>query len=176
MEKQIKQTRISLELGDITKCRVDAIVNAANPSLMGGAGVDGAIHKAGGPAILKECKRIVAHIGRLTPGHAVITNGGRLPARHVIHTVGPVWHGGVQREELILSSAYRESLVLADKMALKTIAFPSISTGAYGYPLDQAAEIAMRTVKEYIAGDSFLEQIIFILFSQEILEAYQKKL
>ena len=130
---RVNQTTVGLVLGDITTQATDAIVNAANSSLTGGGGVDGAIHRAGGPAILKECKQIIDHQDRLPTGRAVITTGGRLKAKFVIHTVGPVWNGGGAHEAELLASAYRESLVLATENNLTSIAFPSISTGAYGY-------------------------------------------
>jgi len=163
---------------DITKLSVDAVVNAANPALRGGDGVDGAIHRAGGHAIQEESQRIIAKIGRLAPGRAVATTAGRLPAKYVIHTVGPIWRGGQGRESEILASAYRESLILADKLALKRVAFPSLSTGAYGYPLEPAAEIAMHEVKAYLLGhpDTLLEEIVFALFSPDVFEAYQRAL
>jgi O-acetyl-ADP-ribose deacetylase (regulator of RNase III) len=172
-EKIIGKTRLRLEFGDLTKSRVAAVVNAANPSLMGGGGVDGAIHRAGGPAIIKECRSIVAHIGRLEPGRAVITTGGRLLAKYVIHTVGPIWRGGNQREAQILAMAYRESLKLADHMALDSVAFPSSSTGAYGYPLEQAAEIALRTVKAYLEGGTELQAVVFVLITRETFDVYR---
>jgi O-acetyl-ADP-ribose deacetylase (regulator of RNase III) len=176
LEKIIGKTHLKLEFGDLTKSRAQAVVNAANPSLLGGSGVDGAIHREGGPSILKECRVIVSQIGRLAPGRAVITRGGRLAAKYVIHTVGPIWRGGGKREAEILASAYRESLVLADKMALSSVAFPSISTGAYGYPLAAAAELALQTVKKYLEGESALESVIFMLFSSEAMAAYQAAL
>jgi len=176
MEKLIGHTRVSLELNDIVKLRVDAIVNAANPSLMGGGGVDGAIHAAGGHAIIQECRHIIAKIVRLAPGKAVITNGGRLPAKYVIHTVGPIWRGGDRQEAEILASAYRESLALADKMSLKSVAFPSISTGAFGYPPAEAAEVALTEVNRFLRGETMLEHVQFALFSQESLEIYQRVL
>jgi O-acetyl-ADP-ribose deacetylase len=175
-EKIIGKTRLRLEFGDLTKNRSAAVVNAANPSLQGGGGVDGAIHRAGGPAILKECRSIVAHIGRLDSGRAVITTGGRLPAKFVIHTVGPIWRGGQQREAEILAMAYRESLKLADHMALESVAFPSLSTGAYGYPLDQAAGVALRAVKAYLEGGTELRTVSFVLLSREAFDAYQAAL
>jgi O-acetyl-ADP-ribose deacetylase len=176
MEKKIGHVRITLEQTDLTKLRVDAIVNAANPALRGGGGVDGAIHRAGGPAILEECLRIIAKIGRLAPGRAVMTTGGRLPAKYVIHTVGPIWRGGQGNEARVLASAYRESLELADKMALKSVGLPSIATGAYGYPLEPAAEIALGETVRFAAQAASVEQIIFALFSAEAFEVYQRVL
>ena len=145
----VNRTKLSLVQGDITRQSTDAIVNAANSSLMGGGGVDGAIHRAGGPAILEECKDIVSRQGQLPTGEAVITSGGNLPARHVIHTVGPIWRGGARREPELLASAYHESLKLAAKNGLSSVSFPSISTGVYGYPVEEAAEIALRTVIDF---------------------------
>jgi len=168
---------IRLELGDITTMSVDAIVNAANSSLMGGGGVDGAIHHAGGPEILADCRRYVAERGRLPAGQAVITTAGRLPARHVIHTVGPVWHGGGAGEAETLASAYRESLRVAEANALETIAFPSISTGAFGYPVALAAEVALQTVGAFLAGEArFVREVTFALFDGYTHAAYAKAL
>ncbi|MCK5218822.1 O-acetyl-ADP-ribose deacetylase [bacterium] len=176
MEAIFGHTKLILELGDLTRHRAGAIVNAANSSLMGGGGVDGAIHRVGGHAILKECKAIISQIGRLAPGKAVITTGGNLPAENVIHTVGPVWHGDPRQAARILASAYRESLMLADKMAIKTIAFPSISTGAYGYPVQAAAETAVAEVKKYLLQETYLERVTFVLFSREDLKTYAEVL
>jgi O-acetyl-ADP-ribose deacetylase (regulator of RNase III) len=149
---------------DITKETTEAIVNAANSSLLGGGGVDGAIHRAGGPSILEECKRIVAKIGRLPAGKAVLTTGGRLPAKYVIHTVGPIYRGGTQHEAETLASCYRESLRLADDHAIHSLAFPSISTGAYGYPIDEAAEIAIKAIAESLPGTTHVQLVRFVLF------------
>jgi O-acetyl-ADP-ribose deacetylase (regulator of RNase III) len=176
-EKTMGHTRLILEVGDITKMHVDAVVNAANPALMGGGGVDGAIHKLGGHSIQKECRSIIAKIGRLGAGKAVITNAGHLPARYVIHTVGPVWNNGRGNEARVLASAYRESLVLADKMALTSIAFPSISTGAYGYPVLEAAGVALTEIQEYLqAGTTGLERVILTLFSRPDYDIYRQQL
>ncbi len=165
---------ITLTQGDITQQNVDAIVNAANSSLMGGGGVDGAIHRAGGPAILEECKKIVARQGRCPTGRAVITTAGNLPAKFVIHTVGPVWSGGPgapgQREDALLADAYRNSLALAAENHVRTIAFPSISTGAYRFPIDRAARIALQTTA---AAQSDFDEIRFVLFSSADLAVYQ---
>src|SRR5207247_4200567 len=139
-----------------TRQAVDAIVNAANSSLLGGGGVDGAIHRAGGPAILEECRRIRARTGPLPAGEAVLTTAGALPCRHVIHTVGPIWSGGGRGESETLARCYRRSLALATEHGLRSVAFPSISTGAYGYPVDQAAAVALSTVRAVLlAGPSF---------------------
>jgi O-acetyl-ADP-ribose deacetylase (regulator of RNase III) len=155
---------------------VDAIVNAANSSLMGGGGVDGAIHRAGGPAILEECRRIVARQGPLPPGEAVITTAGRLPSRHVIHTVGPVWHGGASGEPETLARCYRSSLRVARAHELRSVAFPSISTGAYGYPVAEAARVALHTVQAEIQEPGSLELVRWALFSDADLRAYEEAL
>jgi O-acetyl-ADP-ribose deacetylase (regulator of RNase III) len=164
---------LSIMLGDITRQDTDAIVNAANSSLMGGGGVDGAIHHAGGPAIIEECKRIVARQGRLPTGQAVITTGGNMKTRHVIHTVGPVWHGGGSGESDMLASAYRESLKLAAGNKLKSVSFPSISTGVYSYPVDKAADIALRTVAEFLEGEnSTIGKVVFVLYDHATFHEY----
>jgi len=163
---------IFLEEGNITRQRTDAIVNAANSSLMGGGGVDGAIHRAGGPAILEACKKVVAAQGRLPTGQAVATTGGRLAAGYVIHTVGPIWRGGDHDEPELLASCYRESLRLADKMHLVRIAFPSISTGAYGYPMEDAAEIALRTVMDELNTARHTREARFVLFGADAYQTY----
>ena len=168
--------RIELIHGDITKQKVDAIVNAANSSLMGGGGVDGAIHRAGGPAILAECREIVARQGRCETGHAVITSGGNLPAKYVIHTVGPVWHGGGNPEDQLLANAYFNSLKMALENGIKTIAFPNISTGIYGFPKSRAAQIAIRTVQEFLDENKQINQVYFVCFDQENFELYKKLL
>ena len=157
---------------DITKETTEAIVNAANSSLMGGGGVDGAIHRAGGPSILEECQRIVAKIGRLPAGKAVLTTGGRLPAKYVIHTVGPVYHGGKRDEVATLASCYRESLRLADDHLVKSVAFPSISTGAYGYPVDEAAEVAVRTIIDVLPNCTHVQHVRLVLFDAATCRAY----
>jgi O-acetyl-ADP-ribose deacetylase len=177
MEVKINQATISLVQGDITRQSLDAIVNAANSSLMGGGGVDGAIHRAGGPRILEECKKIVARQGRLPTGKAVITTGGNLPAKYVIHTVGPVWHGGSANEDQLLASAYRESLLLAEKHKLKSLAFPSISTGAYGYPVDMAAKVAVQTVAAFLKNEAFsVREVKFVLFDTTTYATYARAL
>jgi len=178
MEKQvteisINQTKLSIIQGDITKQATDAIVNAANPSLMGGGGVDGAIHRAGGPAILEECRQIVSRQGQLPTGKAVITTGGNLKARFVIHTVGPVWHGGNKGEPELLASAYQESLKVAAENNLSSISFPSISTGAYGYPVAEAAKVAIRTVASFLKEQSTpIKEVVFVLFDSTTFENY----
>jgi O-acetyl-ADP-ribose deacetylase (regulator of RNase III) len=172
-EVLVGKTCLMLVQGDLTQQPVDAIVNAANSSLMGGGGVDGAIHRAGGPAILEECRRIVVERGRLPPGQAVITTGGQLPARFVIHTVGPVWRGGGSGEAETLASAYRASLALALQHGLKTVAFPAISTGAYGYPVEQAAATALRTVHSFLKSGVELEEVRFVLYDEATYAAYE---
>jgi O-acetyl-ADP-ribose deacetylase (regulator of RNase III) len=167
---------IVLKEGDITLQETEAIVNAANSSLMGGGGVDGAIHSAGGPAILEECERISASIGRLEPGHAVITTAGRMAARFVIHTVGPVWRGGKGKEPETLASCYRESLKLALEEGIRTISFPSISTGAYGYPLDDAARVALKAVRDFLEANDGIDEVVFILWGKTAYSAYEKAL
>ena len=161
--------RLIVETGDITKAQVDAIVNAANSSLLGGGGVDGAIHRAGGPAILAECRRIRAGQYRdgLPPGKAVETGAGNLPCRYVIHTVGPVWHGGSRGEPGLLASCYRESLALAERLGLESVAFPAISTGVYGYPRHLAAKAAWEAVCGHIAGSALPSAIHLVFFSAD---------
>jgi O-acetyl-ADP-ribose deacetylase (regulator of RNase III) len=157
---------------DITKETTDAIVNAANSSLLGGGGVDGAIHRAGGPAILRECERIVAEIRYLPEGRAVITTGGRLPARYVIHTVGPIYCGGGGGEARTLASCYRESIRIADDHGIESLAFPSISTGAFGYPVDEAAEVAISAVLAGLSAATQVKVVRFVLFDSRTLRAY----
>jgi len=177
MEVVVKnRSRLSLVRGDITEQTTDAIVNAANSSLMGGGGVDGAIHRAGGPAILEECRQIVSRRGRLPAGKAVITGGGKLKARYVIHTVGPIWRGGHGGEPKLLASAYTESLQLAAAHGVETIAFPSISTGAYGYPAEQAAVIALQAMLDFLRQDGRLKEVIFVLFDSRTCSTYQEAL
>lgn len=172
-EVTINQTRLRLLQGDITRQATDAIVNAANPGLMGGGGVDGAIHRAGGPAILAECKQIVARQGRLPTGKAVITTGGNLKAKYVIHTVGPVWHGGGKGEAGLLASAYRESLKIAAEHKLASVAFPSISTGVYGYPVSEAARVAIGAVIDFLRqGAGSVREVVFVLFDAQTMDAY----
>ncbi|MEM9454650.1 MAG: O-acetyl-ADP-ribose deacetylase [Myxococcota bacterium] len=177
MERQIGSTVLTLVRGDITQQEVDAIVNAANSSLLGGGGVDGAIHRKGGPAILEECKKIRAAQGGCPPGQAVITTAGELPARRVIHTVGPVWNGGGRGEVGILRSAYRRSLELAVGEQLRTVAFPSISTGAYRFPLAKAAAIALQTIDEHCrAHPGAHDEVRMVLFSALDMTIYAEAL
>jgi len=176
MQVIVNRSKLTLIQGDITRQATDAIVNAANSSLMGGGGVDGAIHRAGGPAILEECKEIVARQGRLPTGKAVITTGGDLKAKHVIHTVGPIWHGGDRGEADLLASAYKESLTLAVTSGLNTVSFPSISTGAYGYPVDSAAEVALQTVVKFLEKKTPLQEVVFVLFDNRTCEVYIEEL
>lgn len=177
METRIGTTRLVLGRGDITREATDAIVNAANSALLGGGGVDGAIHRAGGPAILEECQQIRAKQGGCPTGSAVITTGGRLPARYVIHTVGPVWSGRGRDEDALLASAYRSSLRIAAERKLQSVAFPSISTGAYRFPIERAARIALGTVRDFLAGEPHtLEEVRFVLFTDADLWVYEAAL
>lgn len=160
--------RIAVVEGDITRQRVDAIVNAANSSLLGGGGVDGAIHRAAGPELLAECRTL----GGCPTGQAKITAGYRLPARWVIHTVGPIWEGGDRGEDVLLASCYRNSLALAVVHDVRSIAFPAISTGVYRFPLNRATEIAVAEAARFLAGDATVEQVIFVCFSRETYEVY----
>ena len=169
-------SRITLLQGDITKIEVDAIVNAANSSLLGGGGVDGAIHRAGGPAILAECREIVARQGGCETGQAVITSGGNLPAKFVIHTVGPIWRGGNNNETNLLQNAYLNSLRLAVEKGVETIAFPNISTGIYGFPKEKAAEIAVGTVTRFLSENEQIKQVCFVCFDEENLQICQRLL
>jgi O-acetyl-ADP-ribose deacetylase len=164
--------RIELTRGDITKVDVDAIVNAANSSLLGGGGVDGAIHRAGGPAILEECRML----GGCDTGDAKATTAGDLPSRWVIHTVGPVWQGGGQGEDELLGSAHRRSLEVAEELGARTLAFPAISTGVYRFPVDRAAEIAVQTTAQFLDSNVQLERVTFVLFSDDHLRAFEQAL
>jgi O-acetyl-ADP-ribose deacetylase (regulator of RNase III) len=172
MQVSVGKSKLELVQGDITQQDTEAIVNAANSTLMGGGGVDGAIHRAGGPQILKECVKI----GGCPAGQARITSGGRLKAKYVIHTVGPVYHGGTHGEAEILASAYHSSLELASEHGVKTVAFPSISTGAYGYPIDEAAHVALETVLMYLRSHPEIELVRFVLFGSAAYEVYEKAL
>ncbi len=179
MERIIGDAVLRTVLGDITDQDCDAIVNAANQSLLGGGGVDGAIHRRGGPKISEECRRIRAtsHPNGLLPGDAVVTSGGDLVARHVIHTVGPVWKGGGEGESELLSKAYRNSLDIAEAMGFRSLAFPSISTGAYGYPVERACRVAMEAVVDFLLkGNRQVKEIRFVLFSNADLEVYETAL
>ncbi|MGD8546125.1 MAG: O-acetyl-ADP-ribose deacetylase [Candidatus Bathyarchaeota archaeon] len=175
-EFPICRSKIILVHGDITNMDTDAIVNAANSTLMGGGGVDGAIHRKGGAQILEECKKIRAMKwpDGLPTGEAVITSGGNLKARYVIHTVGPVWHGGNKGEPNLLAKAYLHSLRLAVSKGLKTVTFPSISTGAYRYPVKKASKIAIETTKDFLVKEKQLQKVFFVLFTQNDLDIYKK--
>ena len=164
--------RIQAVLGDITRQKVDAIVNAANSTLLGGGGVDGAIHHAAGPELLQECRRL----GGCPTGEARITKGYRLSAKHVIHTVGPIWHGGDDGEEALLRNCYLNSLRLAEQNGVRTIAFPSISTGAYRFPIERAVKIAITTTIKCLEKTKNLEHVIFVCFSKHDLEIYKREL
>jgi O-acetyl-ADP-ribose deacetylase (regulator of RNase III) len=170
------RSRLELVQGDITREMVDAIVNAANSGLLGGGGVDGAIHRAGGAGILEECREIRERQGPLPAGEAVITSGGRLAARHVIHTVGPVWRGGGHAEAETLARCYRSSLQLAAARGLSSVAFPAISTGVYGYPVAEAAAVALRTVRDVLSAGSPVTLVRCVLFSEPDLETYRRAL
>jgi O-acetyl-ADP-ribose deacetylase (regulator of RNase III) len=172
---QVGSATLRLVQGDITVQDVDAIVNAANASLMGGGGVDGAIHRAGGPDILEECKAIVARQGRLPTGQAVLTTAGRMPARHVVHTVGPIWHGGTSNEDELLADAYRNSLILAAASGCRTVAFPSISTGVYSFPIERAARIALGTLIEEMPRHD-LAEVRMVLFGSRDFDVYANAL
>ncbi|MFC2020980.1 O-acetyl-ADP-ribose deacetylase [Chloroflexota bacterium] len=177
MEASINQAKLSIIQGDITRQATDAIVNAANSSLMGGGGVDGAIHRTGGPAILEECKQIVSRQGRLPTGKAVITCGGNLKARFVIHTVGPIWHGGNKGEPELLASAYQESLRMVAESGLSSVSFPSISTGAYAYPIAEAAEVAIKTVTTFLKEQiTSIKEVVFVLFNSVTFASYSSAL
>lgn len=172
MQTKVGNTRLPLTRGDITTQETEAIVNAANSSLLGGGGVDGAIHRAGGAEILEECKRIRAKQDGCPTGEAVITTGGLLKAKYVIHTVGPIWRGGNQGEEKLLANAYRNSLSLAKENGIRSLSFPSISTGAYGYPIQAACRVALCTVRDFLMEHDF-EEVRFVLFSDEDLRSYE---
>ena len=172
MEVAISKSRLALVQGDITEEETDAIVNAANSRLAGGAGVDGAIHRAGGPSIMEECRKI----GYCPTGQAVITTGGNLKAKYVIHTVGPVYRGGTQGEAGLLASCFTESLKLAASRGLKSVAFPAISTGVYGYPLDEAAEVSLKAVIDYLRSHTDIELVRLVLFDRRSLDVFTEAL
>ena len=174
---QVGKTEITLIRGDITSVDAEAIVNAANSTLMGGGGVDGAIHARGGPQILEECKRIRATRwpNGLPTGEAIMTSGGNLKAKRVIHTVGPIWRGGTSGEPKLLKQACQNSLKLAVQAGLKSIAFPSISTGTYGYPIEKGAEVAIAAVREFLKNKGGLDRITFVLFTAQDLDIYKEK-
>lgn len=173
MEVMVNKTKLILVKGDITRQGTDAIVNAANSGLLGGGGVDGAIHQAGGPSIMEECKQIRAKQGGCPTGEAVITTGGHLRAKYVIHTVGPIWEGGNANEPELLRSCYRNSLSLARAHGLKTISFPSISTGVYGYPVSRAAVPALGAIMEFINAQDGFDEVWMVLFSDHDYETYK---
>lgn len=173
METKVNKTKLTLIRGDITEQDTEAIVNAANTSLLGGGGVDGAIHRAGGPSILEECKKIRAKQGGCSTGEAVITTGGNLKAKYVVHTVGPIWSGGNRNEDLPLRDAYKNSLSLARDKGIQSLSFPSISTGAYGFPIERAAHIALSTVRDFLKIHTF-EEVRFVLFSEKDLNIYEE--
>ena len=168
----IGQASLETERGDISQAKVDAVVNAANTTLLGGGGVGGAIHRAAGPELFGECRTL----GGCKAGEAKITRGYRLPARFVIHTVGPIWHGGTHGEPETLANCYRNSLQVAVENEIKTIAFPAISCGVYGYPLQGAAQIAVKTTREFLTAEDKIEKVIFVLWSDDIYDAYRRLL
>ena len=168
MKKPVYLANVELVQGDITRQDTDAVVNAANTSLLGGGGVDGAIHRMGGPLILEQCRKL----GGCQTGDAKITSGGNLKASYVIHTVGPVYHGGSHNEAVLLAGCYRRSLEVAVENQIKTIAFPSISTGVYRYPVDEAAQIALQTVKTFLESNSSIILVRFVLFDERTYQAY----
>ncbi|GAA4928217.1 O-acetyl-ADP-ribose deacetylase [Mucilaginibacter defluvii] len=173
----MKDSRVEVVKGDITKQKVDAIVNAANTSLLGGGGVDGAIHRAGGKAILAECIKIRDRQGGCKTGEAVITTGGNLPARYVIHTVGPVWSSvNADKAATLLANAYLNSLKLAAKNGVRTIAFPNISTGIYHFPKQEAAAIAIETVADFLSTDTTISKVLFVCFDDDNYDLYQQRL
>jgi O-acetyl-ADP-ribose deacetylase (regulator of RNase III) len=172
VKKKNPESKIEIVRDDITKLDVDAIVNAANASLLGGGGVDGAIHRAAGPELLAECRTL----GGCRPGEAKITGGYQLPARFVIHTVGPVWRGGKHREPETLANCYRNSLQLGVENGIKTIAFPAISCGAYGYPIPDATQIALKTVRDFLATADRIDKITFVLWGVDVYDAYRQLL
>jgi len=173
VETHIGKTLLKIIKGDITVQDTEAIVNAANSGLLGGGGVDGAIHRAGGPAILEECKKIRALQGGCPTGRAVLTGGGNLKARYVIHTVGPVWFGGNSNEDGLLRDAYLNSLTLAKEHGIRSVSFPSISTGAYRFPIRRAAGIALRTMRDFINEEDYYDEIRFILYTEQLLKEFE---
>ena len=168
--KKKSDNKIEINRGDITKLDVDAIVNAANATLLGGGGVDGAIHRAAGPELLMECRGL----NGCRPGEAQITRGYRLPARFVIHTVGPIWRGGKHDEARTLANCYRNSLKLAVENEIRTIGFPAISCGAYGYPIEEAAHIAFKTTREFLAVSDEIQKVIFVVWDEDVYDAYRQ--
>ena len=170
-EVTVRDTRVEIVEGDITREETDAVVNAANSSLMGGRGVDGAIHRAGGPAILEGCKEIVKRQGRLPAGQAVITTAGEMKAKHVIHTVGPVYSGSPE-DPVTLAGCFTESLRLADENGLESVSFPAISCGVYGYPMDEAARVSLGAVAEYVKGETGVKLVRFVLFGKKAFETF----
>ena len=174
-EFQVGKTKLRLVKGDITELNTDVIVNAANSTLMGGGGVDGAIHRKGGPKILEECIQIrrTSYPEGLPPGKTVITSGGNLKAKNVIHAVGPVWQGGNNDEPDLLAQVYTNSMSIVVVSGLKSVAFPSIGTGAYGYPIEEASRIAIKTVKQFLENEDRLDEVVFVLFSEKDLSVYR---
>jgi O-acetyl-ADP-ribose deacetylase (regulator of RNase III) len=168
--------KLTLVEGDITRVPADAIVNAANAALVGGGGVDGAIHRAGGPEIMRELGRIRAEFGRCATGSAAVTGAGKLPAKYVFHAVGPVYRDGRHGESELLAACYRKCFALAEERAVRTISFPAISTGIYGYPLEEAAQIALREARSHLDGDVHLEEAIFVLFGRQAFDVYSRML
>ncbi len=176
--RSFAEGRIIVETVDITLAKVDAVVNAANSTLLGGGGVDGAIHSRGGPTIVEECRDIRRHRypDGLPPGKAVVTGAGRLPSKYVIHTVGPVWRGGNENEDDVLANAYRNSLLLAGETGIRTVAFPAVSTGIYGFPMDRAARIAFATVRDYLASHGLPRTVHFVLFSDRDMRVFLREI
>jgi O-acetyl-ADP-ribose deacetylase (regulator of RNase III) len=174
MKRRFGSTDLVLLQGDLTRQEVDAVVNAANSLLSGGGGVDGAIHAAGGPKIMEECRRIVARHGRLGVGEAVITTGGDLPAKYVIHTVGPVWYGGANREPELLADAYRNSLAVAEREGVATVAFPAISAGAFGYPVGDAARVSLAALAAHLRSGSALREVRVVIYDPKNLAAWER--
>ena len=176
LKLSVGRTNLEIVEGDITEMNSEAIVNAANSTLLGGGGVDGAIHRKGGPTILQECEKVRSTLWKdgLPPGKAVITGAGGLKARYVIHTVGPIWHGGHSSEPKILADCYLNSLTLAVSEGMRSISFPAISTGAYGYPIELASEVALGTTSEFLVSKSSLHEVSFVLFTKHDLSTYEE--